>query len=194
MSKFKLRVINKSGHPLVFSEEGDSGKNVSAWFGDNPESLQIDTYMNSNEIYPTSVHKDHYSGSIYVVAKPNERMLIPTGIFPEIPKGYEIQVRPRSGRSLRKGLNVILGTIDSNYRGEIKVIVHNISTSAFVITEGEEIAQIVLCPVVHGWETEEVETLSETERGENGFGSTDCDHDLVVKFGVAECQNCGEEV
>ena len=174
MSKFKLRVINKSGHPLVFSKEGDSGKNVTAWFGDNPESLKLPTYRKSEAIHPTSVLNDNYSGSNYVIVSPNERMLIPTGVFVEIPEGYEIQVRPRSGKSLKKGLNVILGTVDSNYRGEIGVIVHNISSSNFVITEGEEIAQIVLCPVVHGWETEEVESLSETERGDKGFGSTDC--------------------
>ena len=173
MNKFKLRVINKSGHPLVFSKEGDSGKNLSAWFGDNPKSLQLPTYIDSEEIVPTSVLKDRHYGNNFVVVSPNERMLIPTGVFVEIPEGYEIQVRPRSGKSFKKGLNVILGTVDSNYRGEIKVIVHNISTSTFTITEGEEIAQIVLCPVVHGWETEEVEILSDTNRGENGFGSTD---------------------
>ena len=82
-------------------------------------------------------------------------------------------------------MNVILGTIDSNYRGEIKVIVHNISNETFTITEGEEIAQIVLCPVAHDWETDEVETLSNTTRGEGGFGSTD------VAVG---CKDCGEEL
>ena len=181
----KLKIVNKSKHPLKFNHEGDSGKNVSAWFGDNPESLKLPTYRKSEAIYPTSVLNDNYSGSNYVVVSPNERMLIPTGIFVEIPEGYEIQVRPRSGRSLKKGLNVILGTVDSNYRGEIGVIVHNISSTAFVITEGEPIAQIVLCPVVHDWETDEVETLSNTTRGEGGFGSTD------VAVG---CKDCREEL
>ena len=191
----KLKIVNKSNHPLKFNHEGDSGKNLKVWFGDNPESLEIITYSKSEVHYVTRVSTDFY-GDNYVTLHPGHRIQIPTGIFIEVPKGYEIQVRPRSGKSFKKGLNVILGTIDSNYRGEIKVIVHNISNEVFTITEGEEIAQIVLCPVVHDWETYEVEKLSDTTRGEGGFGSTDvaCEHDLVTKFGVVECQDCGEEL
>ena len=180
----KLKIVNKSGNPLKFNHEGDSGKNVSAWFGDNPESLKLFTCVRSEVFYATPVTKDYY-GNNYVTLQAGHRIQIPTGIFIEIPKGYEIQVRPRSGKSFKKGLNVILGTIDSNYRGEIKVIAHNISNEAFTITEGEEIAQIVLWPVVHDWETDEVETLSNTTRGEGGFGSTD------VAVG---CKDCGEEL
>jgi len=113
----------------------------------------------------------------------------------EIPEGYEIQVRPKSGRSFKTGLNVILGTIDSNYRGEIMVIVHNISEYPIHITEGTTIAQAVLCPVVSNWEVEEVERLEDTNRGSGGFGSTDTHvHDFTTKFGVVECQECGETI
>lgn len=102
--------------------------------------------------------------------------LVPTGIFVAIPAGYELQIRPRSGLSLKTPLRVANapGTIDSDYRGEIKVIIDNISHEDFVINAGDRIAQMVLCPVFQfDWsEKGTVEDLGDTIRGEGGFGST----------------------
>ena len=101
------------------------------------------------------------------------RAAIPTGLYFEIPAGYEVQVRPRSGLALKKGVTVLNtpGTIDADYRGELKVILVNLSAEPFVVEPGERIAQIVLAKhEVIDWQ--EVEVLSESERGEGGFGST----------------------
>lgn len=108
-----------------------------------------------------------------VVLEPGAREMIPTGLSVAIPQGYEIQVRPRSGLAAKHGLTCLNtpGTIDSDYRGEIKVILINLGQEPFTITRGERIAQLVLAPVTQlAWE--EVETLDETERGAGGFGST----------------------
>ncbi len=108
-----------------------------------------------------------------IVLKPLERAMIPTGLYVEIPEGHEIQVRPRSGMAAKHGLTVLNtpGTIDPDYRGEIKVILANVSNSAFTLEPGERIAQLVVAPFVRiDWQP--VETLSETERGTGGFGST----------------------
>ena len=104
---------------------------------------------------------------------PGERKLIPTGFCLEIPENYEIQVRPRSGLALKHGITVLNspGTIDSDYRGEIKVIIYNHGNTDFVINNGDRIAQMVLSPVVK-MELEETNDLPETIRGEGGFGST----------------------
>jgi dUTP pyrophosphatase len=102
-----------------------------------------------------------------------ERAAIPTGLYFEIPAGYEIQVRPRSGLALKKGVTVLNtpGTVDADYRGELKVILVNLSAEPFVVEPGERIAQIVLAKhEVIDWET--VDELGESERGEGGFGST----------------------
>lgn len=108
-----------------------------------------------------------------VVLAPGERGLIPTGLFLEIPPGYEAQVRPRSGLALKRGLTLLNapGTIDADYRGEVGVIAINLSAEAQRIAPGDRIAQLVFAPVTHG-EWVEVETLAETERGRGGFGST----------------------
>jgi len=105
--------------------------------------------------------------------KPFERVLIPTGLILEIPEGYEGQVRPRSGLALKKGLTVLNapGTIDADYRGEVKVILINLGQEEVVIERGERIAQLVISPVQRV-EVVEVEEVSSTERGEGGFGST----------------------
>jgi dUTP pyrophosphatase len=99
--------------------------------------------------------------------------LVQTGLFLEIPVGYEAQVRPRSGLALKKGITVLNtpGTIDADYRGEIGVILVNISNQPFVINDGERIAQLVFAKVEQS-EFLEVEELSSTERGAGGFGST----------------------
>ena len=108
-----------------------------------------------------------------VTLRPGEYKAIPTGLFMEIPEGYEVQVRPRSGLALKHGITVLNapGTIDSDYRGEVKVILINHSSEAFTIQNGDRMAQIVVARV-HRLPCVEVDDLSATERGEGGFGST----------------------
>lgn len=108
-----------------------------------------------------------------IVLKPLQRCLVPTGLFLALPEGYEAQVRPRSGLALKKGITVLNspGTVDADYRGEVGVILINLSAEEFVIEDGERIAQMVIAR--HEQVTwEEVEILSETERGAGGFGHT----------------------
>jgi dUTP pyrophosphatase len=107
------------------------------------------------------------------VINPGERKLIGTGLAFEIEYGYEVQIRPRSGLAYKHGITVLNtpGTIDSDYRGEIKVLLINYGSEAFEIKPGERIAQAVIAPVVQAG-IEEVEELSDTGRGEGGFGST----------------------
>lgn len=108
-----------------------------------------------------------------VVLKPLERRLVPTGIFIELPAGYEAQVRPRSGLATKHGVTVINspGTVDADYRGELKVSLVNLSSEPFEIVPGERIAQMVVS-AHETVEWEKVEALSETERGAGGWGST----------------------
>ena len=108
-----------------------------------------------------------------VILKPLERALVPTGLFIELPLGYEAQIRPRSGLSVKNGVGVLNapGTIDADYRGEIKVILVNLSNEDFVIEDGERIAQMIVA-AHEKVEWEETEELLETERGTGGFGST----------------------
>ena len=108
-----------------------------------------------------------------VVLKPLERAMIPTGLYMALPDGMEAQVRPRSGLAAKFGISVLNtpGTIDADYRGEIKVILVNLSNDEFVVNPGERIAQMVVARY-EKVEWEEVETLDETERGQGGFGST----------------------
>ena len=107
------------------------------------------------------------------VLKPLERSIVGTGLFIELPVGIEAQVRPRSGLAAKKGITVLNapGTIDADYRGEIGVILVNLSNEDFTIQNGERIAQLVIAKHERA-EWVEVETLSETDRGEGGFGST----------------------
>jgi dUTP pyrophosphatase len=104
---------------------------------------------------------------------PGERALIPTGLSLEIPLGYEVQVRPRSGLAVKKGVSLVNtpGTIDADYRGEVKIILINLGQEKLVIQDQERIAQLVVCPVVQA-NIELSEDLTETERGAGGFGST----------------------
>jgi dUTP pyrophosphatase len=105
--------------------------------------------------------------------KPLQRVLIPTGLFIELPEGYEAQVRPRSGLAAKHGISIVNtpGTIDPDYRGEIKVILVNLSDTPFSLNPGERIAQMVIARFEHiVWE--QVDNLAETERGEGGFGHT----------------------
>ena len=108
-----------------------------------------------------------------IMLKPLQRALIPTGLFIELEQGYEAQIRPRSGLALKKGLTILNspGTIDSDYRGEIKIIIINLSNETTVINTGERIAQMVIAKYEQAT-LKEVDELGETERGEGGFGHT----------------------
>lgn len=105
--------------------------------------------------------------------RPGERVLIPTGLAMEIPQGYEVQIRPRSGLSFKTGLMVVNspGTIDCDYRGELKIILGNLGLKDEVIKHGERVAQMLVAPVIQA-KFEVVEKLTETQRGAGGFGST----------------------
>ncbi len=140
----RIRVINKSKHPLPQYE--------------TDHSAGVDLRANIEEP---------------VVLKPLERSLIKTGLFIELPVGYEAQVRPRSGLSYKKGLSVLNspGTIDADYRGEIGVILVNLSNDTVSVEDGERVAQLVIAKHETA-EWEEVTELVETERGAGGFGST----------------------
>ena len=140
----KVKVINRSSHALpAYETSSSAGMDVRANI-DSP-----------------------------VVLKPMSRVLIPTGLFLEIPQGYECQVRPRSGLALKKGVSVLNtpGTIDADYRGEVGVILFNMSDEEFTVENGERIAQLVFAPVLQV-EWDESEMLTETDRGAGGFGST----------------------
>lgn len=108
-----------------------------------------------------------------VVLKPLQRTLVPTGLFIELPVGYEAQIRPRSGLAFKHGISVLNtpGTIDADYRGEVKVILVNLSDTEFEIQDGERIAQMIISAHEQA-DLEEVDVLSETDRGAGGFGHT----------------------
>lgn len=108
-----------------------------------------------------------------VKINPGERSLIPTGFKMALPKGYEAQIRPRSGLAIRNGITMLNspGTIDADYRGEVKVIVINHGDKSFAVNHGDRIAQMVIAPVIQP-EIEEVDELPDSSRGEGGFGST----------------------
>lgn len=140
----KVQVINKSKHPLPrYATRLSAGMDLRA----NLESP--------------------------IVLKPLQRCLVPTGIYMALPEGYEAQVRPRSGLAIKKGISVLNspGTIDADYRGEVCVILVNLSTEDFVIEDGERIAQMVIARHEQA-EWHEVDVLDETERGAGGFGHT----------------------
>jgi dUTP pyrophosphatase len=140
----KIKLINTSGHPIPnYETEASAGMDLRA---------SIETP---------------------IVLQPLERAIIKTGLFIELPIGYEAQVRPRSGLAAKKGITVLNapGTIDADYRGEVGVILINLSQEPFTIENGERIAQLVIAKHERA-EWIEVEVLTETERGEGGFGST----------------------
>lgn len=136
--------------------------------------------INTSE-HPTPSYETMYSAGMDIRAnvaepstlKPLQRAIVKTGLFIELPIGYEAQVRPRSGLAAKKGITVLNapGTIDADYRGEIGVILVNLSNEDFTIVNGERIAQLVIAKHERAvWQ--EVQELGETERGEGGFGST----------------------
>ena len=108
-----------------------------------------------------------------ITINPSKTATIPTGIAVAIPKNYEIQIRPRSGLAAKKGISVLNtpGTVDSDYRGEIKIILINLSKKSFVVKSGDRIAQMILCPIAKG-KLKEVKNLPNTARCKEGFGST----------------------
>ncbi len=108
-----------------------------------------------------------------VILNPGERALVPTGLSFELPEGFEIQARPRSGWAIKQGMTLLNtpGTIDADYRGEVKIILINLGKEPIEISDQDRIAQLVLCPVLQA-EFDLKESLSETERGVGGFGST----------------------
>ena len=144
MNKLKVKIVNRSNNPLPsYSTSQSAGMDLRASLNE-PVTLQ-----------------------------PLERRLIPTGVYIELPVGYECQIRPRSGLALKRGLTVLNtpGTIDADYRGEVGVILVNLSAEPQVIENGERICQMVVARhETVAWES--VETLDETERGAGGFGHT----------------------
>lgn len=146
----------------------------------NPIRVQIQREPHARDL-PLPVYKTQGSAGVDLYAaigepytlKPGERSLIPTGIRIALPDGYEAQVRPRSGLACEHGIGMVNspGTIDSDYRGEIKVILINWSSEPFTLHRGDRIAQMVIAPVIQvQWR--ETDTLDETERGDGGFGHT----------------------
>jgi len=113
----------------------------------------------------------HINESVEI--KPGSTAIIPTGLAVSIPKSFEIQIRPRSGLAAKNQISVLNtpGTIDADYRGELKVILINLGTKSFLVENGARIAQMVLCPVIKA-DLKEVKTLDDTKRGSGGFGST----------------------
>ena len=108
-----------------------------------------------------------------IIINPGKTATIPTGISMAIPQNYEIQIRPRSGLAAKKGISVLNtpGTVDSDYRGEVKIILINLSKKSFIVKAGDRVAQLVLCPVAKA-KFKEVKNLPSTVRGKGGFGST----------------------
>lgn len=139
-----VKIVNRSEHPLPhYQTDGAAGMDLRA------------------------------SLSEAITLKPLERVLVPTGLLIELPQGLEAQIRPRSGLAFKHGLTVLNspGTIDADYRGELKVLLVNLSNESFVVENGERIAQLIIATYVRAhWE--KVQELSVTERNEGGFGST----------------------
>jgi dUTP pyrophosphatase len=147
--------------------KGKSMEEVVVKFLQTEDDVKLPFYEHDGDSGMDVRANDHYYLPIGATG------LVPLGFKVSIPDGYEIQVRPKSGLSLKKGLTVLNapGTIDSNYRGECGVILHNAGPNAITIEKGDKIAQIVLCPVVKcKWDV--VDSLDETTRGDGGYGST----------------------
>ena len=139
----EVKIRSLSGRIPEYETEGSAGMDIAAYLEEN------------------------------IIIEPGKRALVPTGLFIELPAGYEAQIRARSGLAIRKGIGLVngIGTIDSDYRGEIKVPVINWGEEAFVIENGDRIAQMVIAEYVRA-ELVLSDELSETERGAGGFGST----------------------
>lgn len=137
-----IKIVNKSNNPLPqYASVGSAGLDLRAYLSEP------------------------------IILKPLERIAVPTGLFIELPTGYEAQIRPRSGLAIKSGITILNspGTIDSDYRGEIKAILVNLSNEEFVINSGDRICQMVIAQHEQA-QFQLVSTLSETDRGEGGFG------------------------
>jgi len=143
MTKILIKRLSKQVSLPKYETSGSSGMDLAA---------NIDTNINID---------------------PGKSAIIPTGLALSIPKGFEVQIRPRSGLAAKQKISVLNtpGTIDADYRGEIKVILINLGQETFIVEKGLRIAQMVVCPIVQA-QLKEVDDLSETERGKGGFGST----------------------
>lgn len=144
MEHITVKVVNKSQNPLPqYSTEGSAGMDLRASLSD-PITLE-----------------------------PMQRCLVPTGVYIQLPHGYQCEIRPRSGLAIKHGITVLNtpGTVDADYRGEICVILVNLSTEPFVINNGERVCQMVINTYVRA-DWEKVEELDTTERGDGGFGHT----------------------
>ena len=143
MTKIKIKKLSNEVLTPKYETPGSSGMDIAA-------------YINED-----------------IIINSGDKALIPTGFSLSIPQGYEVQIRPRSGLAIKKGITILNtpGTIDSDYRGEVKVVLINLSKDKFTVQNGERIAQMVVCPIVQV-SIEEVKELSETNRGIGGFGST----------------------
>jgi dUTP pyrophosphatase len=145
MHYVEIKIINASANPVPgYATSGSAGVDLRAWLPEEPVTL-----------------------------KPLERKLIPTGLFIEIPEGFEVQIRPRSGMAIKHGITCLNspGTVDSDYRGEIKIILINLSAEPHTINSGDRIAQMIVAKVEKA-QFIEVEKLGTTGRGEGGFGHT----------------------
>lgn len=144
MDRIKVKIINRSHHELpAYETPGAAGMDVRAFLQEP------------------------------IVLKPFERALIPTGLYMQLPQGFECQIRPRSGLALKHGITIANspGTVDADFRGEIKVILLNLSNEPFTVNDGERICQMVIARYEHvGWE--QVDRIDTTERGDGGFGHT----------------------
>ena len=145
METIKVKIINKSHHPLpAYATPGSAGMDVRAFLPDGAVTLG-----------------------------PLERALIPTGLYMQLPHGYECQIRPRSGLAIKHGISLVNtpGTVDSDYRGEIGVIVVNLSNEPFTIVDGERVCQMVITRYTRvDWES--TDRIDQTERGDGAFGHT----------------------
>ena len=141
----KVKIVNTSNNPLpAYETKNSAGMDLRAFLPEGPITLE-----------------------------PMQRALVPTGLYMEIPAGYEGQVRPRSGLAIKSGITVLNspGTVDADYRGQVCVILINLSDKPFVINSGDRIAQLIIARCEQA-EIEQVEVLSKTERGAGGFGHT----------------------
>ncbi len=143
MTEILIKRLSDSVSLPKYETEGSSGMDLAAYINDNIE------------------------------VKPGTTAIIPTGIAVSIPKNFEIQIRPRSGLAAKNQISVLNtpGTIDADYRGELKVIIINLGTKSFFVENGTRIAQMVLCPIIKA-KLKEVKILEDTKRGSGGFGST----------------------
>lgn len=174
--------IDMSNPQKMMSDLGLDLDKLNDEFMQNMNNQQVTlrySYKSVNEeptyAYPTDSGFDLRANQ-KVTLGPLERALVPTGLFVDVPDGYEVQVRPKSGLSIKKGLSVVNtpGTVDQGYTGEIQVILINLSNETHTIEVGDKIAQAVLCPVVAGKyvNLQRVLNVEEKDRGDNGFGST----------------------